>query len=435
MTVKLLQEKRAKLIADAREITNKATTESRDLTADEAGKVDSLLAEAEAVKVRIDREARLNAAEGELAAAAGAAPTAVGMSQRDLSSYSLTRAIATMATPGSPRAGIEFEISDEIAKRTGKPARGLYVPFEVQRAGARPGAERRDLTVGTATAGGHMVATNLEPGSFIDLLRNRLIVREAGATMLSGLVGSVAIPKQTGAATAYWVAENGAPTESQQTVGQVTMSPKTVGGFTDFSRLLLLQSTPSIDAMVQNDLARVLALAIDLAALHGTGSSNQPTGIASTAGIGSVAGGTNGLAPAWSHIITLETEVAQDNADIGALKYVSNAKVRGKLKQTEKASSTAQFVWNGTEMNGYPALVSNQVSSTLTKGTSSGVCSAIFFGNWSDLIIGEWGTLDLLVNPYTGADAGTVRVHAFQSIDIAVRRAESFAAMLDALTT
>ena len=181
----------------------------------------------------------------------------------------------------------------------------------------------------------------------------------------------------------------------------------------------------------------MLALEIDRAALHGSGSSNQPTGVAATSGIGSVAGGTNGLAPAWSHIVALETEVAIDNADIGALMYVTNAKVRGKLKTVEKASSTGQFVWadGDTPLNGYRSLTTNQVSSTLTKGTSSGVCSAIFFGNWSDLLIGMWGGLDLLVDPYTSSTTGTVRVTALQDVDVAVRHPESFAAMLDALTT
>jgi HK97 family phage major capsid protein len=297
-------------------------------------------------------------------------------------------------------------------------------------------ASGRDLVVGTPTAGGNLVATDLMSQSFIELLRNKMIVRAAGATVLAGLVGDVAIPRQTGGATAYWVAESGAPTESQQTVDQVALTPKTVGAFTDISRKLLKQSSIDVEMFVRNDLATVLALAIDLAALHGSGASNQPTGIASTSGIGSVVGGTNGLAPAWSHIVDLESEVAIDNADVGALAYITNPKVRGVLKQTEKASGTAQFVWErGSQpLNGYPAFVTNQVASNLDKGTSVGVCSAIFYGNWADLLIGMWGGLDVLVDPYTGGTAGTVRVIELQDVDIAVRHAQSFAAMLDALT-
>lgn len=357
--------------------------------------------------------------------------TDVGLTAREAKQFSFVRAIHALANPNDRRAqeaaAFEYECSRAASEQMGKAARGILVPSDVL---------KRDLSVGTTTAGGHTVATDLLAGSFIDLLRNRSYMMQV-ATVLSGLNGNVAIPRQTAGATAYWVAEAGAPTESQQAFDQVTLSPKTLGGFTDFGRRLMLQSSLDVEAMVRRDLATVLALEIDRAALHGSGSSNQPTGVAATSGIGSVAGGTNGLAPAWSHIVALETEVAIDNADIGSLMYITNAKVRGKLKGVEKASTTGLFVWESgdTPLNGYRALVTNQVSSTLTKGTSSGVCSAIFFGNWADLLIGMWGGLDLLVDPYTASTTGTVRVTALQDVDVAVRHPESFAAMLDALTT
>ena len=146
-----------------------------------------------------------------------------------------------------------------------------------------------------------------------------------------------------------------------------------------------------VESFVRNDLATVLALAIDLAAINGSGSNNQPTGILNTSGIGSVAGGTNGLAPAWSHLVDLESAVSIANADVGTLGYLTNAKVRGKLKQTSKVSGQNGFIWEAgnTPVNGYMAGVSNQVPSNLTKGSSSGVCSAILFGNFADLIIGQ----------------------------------------------
>lgn len=360
-------------------------------------------------------------------------PTAdIGMTDKDVRRYSVMRAINALANPGDANvqraAAFERECSDSASKIHGKSSRGLFVPFEVQ---------KRDLTVGTNNAGGFTVATDLLAGSFIDMLRNAMVLSRLGVRMLTGLVGQVAIPKQTGSATAYWVAENSAPTESQQVLAQVTMSPKTVGAFTDISRRLLLQSSIDVENMVQSDLATVLGLAIQLAAINGSGASNQPTGIMQTAGIGSVAGGTNGLAPTWDNIIDLETQVAVANADVGTLGYLTNAKARGKLKRTQKFSSTnGDPIWNTGDapLNGYQAAVTNAVPSNLTKGTSSGVCSAILFGNFADLMIGMWGGLDLMVDPYTGSTAGTVRVVALQDVDVAVRNAESFAAMLDALT-
>ena len=283
-----------------------------------------------------------------------------------------------------------------------------------------------------------MVATDLLASNFIDLLRNRMVLQAAGATMLTGLVGNIAIPRQTGGATAYWVAENNSPTESQQAVDQVPMTPKTVGAYTDIARKLIMQSSVDVEAFVRRDLSTVQALAIDLAGLHGTGASNQPTGVAITSGIGSVVGGSDGAAPTWANIVSLETEVAQDNADLGSLGYITNAKVRGKLKSTNNVANTAEMVWDArfpdTPLNGYRAPVSNQVRSDISKGNGTNL-SAIFFGNWSDLLIGMWGALDILVDPYTGSTAGTVRVVALQDVDIAVRHAESFAAMLDAVTS
>ena len=361
-------------------------------------------------------------------------PTAeIGMTEKEARQFSFLRAINALANPSDRKAqeaaAFEREVSEAVAQKVGRTARGFFVPVEVQ---------QRDLVVGTATAGGHTVATNLLAANFIDMLRNRLVVMNAGAQMLTGLVGNIAIPRQTGGATAYWVAENTAPTESQQAFDQVTMSPKTVGAYTDISRKLMLQSSIDVEAFVRNDLATVLALAIDLAAINGSGSGAEPRGILNTTGIGDVAGGTNGAAPTWSHIVSLETLVSVANADVGSMVYVTNAKVRGKLKTTQKVATYGDtMIWenNDAPVNGYRALVSNQVPSNLTKGTSTGVCSAIIFGNWADLIIGHWGALDLMVDPYTGSTAGTVRVVALQDVDIAVRQPASFAAMKDALTT
>lgn len=295
---------------------------------------------------------------------------------------------------------------------------------------------QRDLVVGTPTAGGNLVATELLASSFIDILVNQLSVMQMGATMLPGLQGNIAIPRATAGSTGYWVAENAGPTESQQAFDQVALTPKTAGAYVDYGRRLLLQASIAVEAFVRMDIARTMALMIDLAALAGTGASNQPRGVLNTSGIGSVAGGTNGLAPTWDHIVALETAVANANAPTGSLGYLTNTKVRGKLKTTQKFSGTnGQEIWQGGELNGARALVSNQVPSNLTKGSSSGVCSAILYGNWSDLLIALWGGLDIMLDPYAGSLAGTRRVIALQDVDVSVRYPVSFSAMLDALTT
>ncbi len=360
----------------------------------------------------------------------------IGLTKKEQQEYSVVRLINHLIDKTDPiardAAGFEIECGKAFEQKTRRSARGAFLP---------PDVFSRDLNVTTDAEGGYMVGTNLLASQMIELMRNKMMVEVAGATILSDLVGDIAIPKQSGAATAYWLGEADVITESQQTLAQLQLSPKTVGAWTDYTRKLMLQSSLTVENFVRTDLSRVLALAVDLAALHGTGSNDQPTGIAATSGIGSVAGGTNGLAPTYAHIISLETEVAQDNADVGRLAYMTNAKIRGKLKQVFTNATYGEIpLWQGGsapgigELNGYSSYVTNQVSSALTKGSSSGVCSAIFFGNWADLIVASWSGIDLLVDPYSLSTYGGIRVTAFKDVDVGVRHAQSFAAMLDALT-
>lgn len=373
----------------------------------------------------------------------GAAPVEaeapeIGLSEREMEQFSFVRAMNALANPRDHKAqesaSFEIECSRAAGERMKKDVQGIMVPADILKRSLVD--MKRDLNVATATAGGNVVSTDLLSASFIELLRNKAMMMQPGmATLMTDLNGNLAIPRQSGGATSYWVAESGAPAESEATFDQVTLSPNTIGAFTDFSRKLLLQSSIDVEAFVRGDLARTLALGIDAAAINGDGTGNQPVGILNTTGIGDVAGGANGLAAAWSHIVDLETAVAIDNADIGSLRYLTNAKVRGKLKQTEKAASTAQFIMaEGGELNGYEAMITNQVPSNLVKGASGAVCSASIFGNFADLLIGMWGGLDLTVDPYSNSTSGTVRVVALQDIDLAVRHAESFAAMQDILT-
>ena len=428
MDLETLKARHEELRALMQSVIDAAKAESRKLTDDEKADFDKFKAEAAEVRENVARLEELRAADGfEPVKNTATEDPSIGMDKKELRSYSLLRAIRAAVNKDWSDAGLELEASQAAAEKLPEQRGSFVVPHDVL-------MERRDLTKGTGT-GDQIVGTDFRPQSFIDLLRNRMVVREAGATVIDGLVGDFAVPKHSTGTTAYWVTEDGAPTESASAFTQVTMTPKTVAAYEDISRLLLKQSTPAAEDLVRNDMAKSLAIAMDLAALHGTGSNYQPTGIAATSGIGSVAGGANGAAPDWADIVGLETAVAIDNADVGEMAYVTNAAVRGKLKTTDKASGAAQFIWGaGGEMNGYRALVSNQVSSTLTKGTSTAVCSAIFFGAWSNLLIGLWGGLDLLVDPYSLSTKGQIRLVAFQSCDIAVRYAQAFSAMLDALT-
>lgn len=379
----------------------------------------------------------------------------IGMTERDVKQYSFLRALAAAADPVNAHVIAPFELE---CSRAAQNKRGdsrteresaLTIPVDVLSRGMSLSADaagsamrmlggRRDLTVGSATGGGNTVATDLLSGSFIELLRNGMVLNAMGATFLTDLNGNIAIPSQTGTATAYWVAESGSPTESQQTVGQVTMTPKTVVAYTDYSRRLLLQSSLDVEAFVRADLAAIIGLAIQDAALNGTGS-DQPTGILNASGIGAVVGGANGAAPTYENMVDLAAQIEIANASMGNLAYLTNSKVAGKLRKTPLLGNTVGMpTWTGAGdssiVAGYNARITNAMPSNLTKGTSVGVCSSIIFGNWADLMIGMWGGLDIMLDPYSGATSGAKRVVALQDVDIALRRVASFAAMKDALT-
>jgi HK97 family phage major capsid protein len=347
--------------------------------------------------------------------------------------YSLIRAIRAAATGDWSEAGLERECSRALQQQTGHTAKGFMMPMNL--------STRASQYVSSGSTGGSVVETTLLAEQFVDALRRQLRVAELGATMLPGLVGNVAIPRRTSTQSTYWVAESGTITSAATSFDQVSMSPKTVGALSSWSRILQLQSTPAIEDLLRADMVSQVAAAIDLAAIAGSGSSNQPRGILNTSGIGSVAGGTNGATITFDHLADLKREVAIDDADAPTAAFLTNSKVEAKLSKTQ--ATTGQYIIDPagvasgapTTVFGRRFAVSNQVPSNLTKGSASGTCSAVIYGNFADLLIGMWGATDVLVNPFgTGYTNGDVEIRIMQTVDIAVRHPESFAAMVDALT-
>lgn len=461
-----LRQTRSELVKQAKAILDGAEAASRDLNDEERGQYDGLTAKVSAMDSDIARFATAQRLVDDLSAPVGGGVKTdphIGMDDKDVRQYSLVRAIRAkmnaMSNPAALReAAFEMECSDAVAQKLGKQPQGFYVPFDwlnrsmeqardltqrdMSQALARMeqvAREMRALTVGSTTGGGYTVQTDLLAQNFIELLRNRMVLKRAGALTLAGLVGKITIPAQSAAATAYWVAENGAPTISQQTFGQIAMSPNTIGAYTDMSRRLLMQSSIDVEGFVRQDLSTILAIGIDYAGFNGTGAgNNQPTGLATLSGVGVTYAGNgtdnttnpNGAAPVWADLVNLETAVATANADMGALAYITNPKVRGKLKTVQKATYLP-FIWDqANEVNGYSAYVTNQISSAATKGTGTGL-SHLYYGNWNDFVIAMWGALDILVDPYTGSNAGTVRIVALQDVDMNVRHTASFARCVD----
>ena len=322
--------------------------------------------------------------------------------KRESSQFSVVEALKGLQS-GKGLQGRELEVNREIEIQSGKRTEGFYVPQNV----GWGGMKQRAYVAGTASAGGNLIATDLLESNFIDALRNRTIVGELGARYFPGLVGNVAIPKRATDNTAYWIGgdDSDSITESTGSFSQITMSPKTVGALTKYSHLMKLQSTPEIEQTIRNGFIAIIANAIDAAALNGSGSSNQPTGVIQTSGIGSVAGGTNGLAPTLDHLFDLKKAVAIDNADVGSAAFVTNAKVEAVLSKLKDGNSQYLLSPYGNEIGRQQIAsrrfeVTNAIPSNLTKGSGSNL-SAILYGNFADLYIGLFLELGILFDPFT----------------------------------
>ena len=340
--------------------------------------------------------------------------------------FSIVRAIAGAAGLAVD-AGREREISAEVARRSGRSFQGIAVPMEAL---AGP-AEQRVFTTGLPAGGpgSNIIATNLLADQFIDRMRAALVIKRLGARILSGLTGNVAIPRLKGSATAGWVAENTALTASDPQLDQISLTPKHAGALTEFSRNMLLQASPDVEQLVRADLAAILAQALDIAAISGTGTSNMPRGILNTSGIGSVALGTNGAAITYDNIVDLIGQVQDQNAEMGNA-FLSNYKVRRavlKLKDTTNKPLGEDVVFQGA-----PRAFTTNVPSNGTKGTGTNL-SSLIYGDFSQLLIGLWSELDILVNRYksTAYSKGNCQVRAMMTCDISVRHPESFAAITD----
>jgi HK97 family phage major capsid protein len=371
--------------------------------------------------------------------AAQVTDTTIGMSDKETQQYSIVRAIRMKADAGGgyKLEGLEKECHEAALKKSGRnlnDPKAFMIPEDVIRAkfrgeGFTPGRmNKRDMQAGVFAQGGAFVETEVLGSALIELLRNKMQVVNAGARTMAGLKNNCAIPRQTGASTAYWLGEIAAVTESDQILNQLLLTPHRLAANTAYSNLLLAQATLDAEAFVRMDLMKQLAIAKDLAALSGTGGA-QPIGIINTTGVGTQT--VTPGAPTWAQIVGCESTVAAANADFGALAYLVSAQGRGVLKQTPKIGTTFPiFMWEnpvdaskaaegeGT-VNGYRALATNQLN-TATNGDK------VIYGNWEDVIIADWEGWEVLVDPYTLSKNGEVQVTIFNFTDIGIRHPGSF---------
>lgn len=345
-------------------------------------------------------------------------PAGIGMSKKETSQYSVTRALRAAMSKDWSKAGMELEAHKAVMAAHGVNARSgssFFVPMEVQ---ARSlGFGRRDMTVAGVSGSQYLVSTDNQPGNFIDLLRNDSVVLSMGATRLTGLVGNITIPKMTAGGTAYWLADESTQiTESQATIGQLSLSPKNVAALTEISHQMMSQSSPDVETMVMNDLAQVLALAVDVAAIRGSGGSGQPQGIVGTSGVGTF---DTDATDSFGDVLGAQVDVMAANALRPGCAYVADRVSAALLMGRSRFANTDTPVWNGSllegTMAGFPCRASNQMAA-----------NTMLFGLWPSIVVAEWGQLELMVNPYSDFTRGLSAVRAWYAIDTGMRYPAAF---------
>ena len=360
------------------------------------------------------------------------APATIDAPVKEKRQYSLGRMIQAQATGDWRKAGFEREINDEIAKRVGHEARGVYVPDFAW-------GQRGPLS--TAATGGSasevvfddFVPTAHRGDMFIEALRARQVLGGLGATYMSGLTGRIKMPKLATGANAAFVEELAAVGDGAGTDGGVTLQPRTMGAYVDMSRLLVMESVPAIEQIVQNDLLASAADRTEFYAIQGSGSGGQPTGILNTSGVNNldISTGTDVDALTWADIINLVKLVEEDNGIVNgnAAGFLSHPAVKAKLASTAKVASTDSVMimndpWNN--LYGYNAAFTSNVPTNLDPGDGGNDASALIFGDFSQLIIAQFGAPSIMVDPYTNSTAGTVRMVLHAELDVGVRNAVSF---------
>jgi HK97 family phage major capsid protein len=430
-TLKQLREERAAIKGELDALYNTLTVEKRNMTAEEGTKFDATTAKIDALDVEIRRAEKME----EIARVAGA--PIVDSEEKEARAFSFSKLITEVGN--NKLSGLEKEMVEESqaeARSLGITPSGIYLSNKVMDIKMR---ESRTMSAGSATAGGNFIP--LEKVGFFDALYAKTVLDQLGATKLTGLSANVDLTGFSSGVSVAWAAETADAASGDPVTAARQLRPSRIAGYSDISKQLLLQNNQSIDQKIIESFIKALAVAIEAAAINGSGSSNQPLGLLGTSGINSVAMGTNGAVPSLAKVLELVAAVENANAGMNG-KFLINPKLVAKLKQTEISSGSGAMImsymayFNGLadQIDGKPVFSTTNCPSTLTKGSSSGVCSAMIYGDWSNLVVGQFGGVELVVDPLSQAIGNKTRVVVNQHVGIAVEQPAAFGAIVDLLT-
>lgn len=400
-----LIEKRSNTVNQMKAIADKASAENRDLTTEESTQFEQLKTEERSIQKQIDRAEYLRSLER--SAPADHIGDGHNKDFEKLKRSVSVQNIIRSQMNGRALSGAELEYNQEAEKRSGKKAQGAFIPFD---------ALETRATNNTTTAA-DLVATNHRPQDYIGALRASNIVRQMGVRTLTGLSGDVVIPKYGTGLSLGWVGEEEAVPESNMTFDSITLTPKHTGGKTEMSRQLIQQSSPDIESLIREDLSFLVAKNIDEAILAGTGV-KDPLGIINTLGV------LTGDTPAtWAEVLQLIQQIEDEN--ITNLQWLATSALKTTLAGIEKSAGTGQYLYQNGQVGELPF----KVSANMPAKTA-------ILGDFSQVLLGVWSEIDILVNPYAepAYSRGGVQVRAMATCDVAVRHPKAFLVLTDAVS-
>lgn len=341
--------------------------------------------------------------------------------------YNLLNVIRALAKDGRPDVGFEREISDQIAKANNRDARGFYVPESVL---VRAMTGKTNVASEITGNGAATVEKSLLASQYIDELVGATVLGAAGVATVGGLVGDIAIPKGS-AVAAGWIAEKDNAPSAEPTFSQVEGTPHTAAANAILSRRLVIQSSLAVQNLVGRLIMEAIGRAVETAAFDGTGSDNQPTGLANVTGVSSVA--MTAGKPTKANLVDFWEKVYTANAAGANMKFIGSPAVKALLCKTldyfgidATGNKATASVVGGI---GADYLCTREGKVEGFDFLMSALCDAkkLYFGNWSEMMICVWSGIDMIVDPYTYSAKGAWQVTAFQDCDVIVRHPQAFA--------
>jgi len=422
---------------------------AESVSADEKAQLDDALSEAEGLFNQANeadqREAKFRNLESLAKQPAGRVGTPI-LPHQDRNAtgngrhgYSLFRAIQGQIDAIQGRGqldGLEYEVHCELEKLRGKPAAGLIVPWDapVSRDLLPNNIHRRDLSTST---GAGAVGDYTMP-TMIDILRAKLPIVQLGASLITDQRQQFSLPRTTATVTTGNVATEGTTVAaSNPTIDDLSFTYHSIEAKTKLTRQFVLGSSVSAENYITDQIVKTVANKLQSDCLNGAGSSGAVKGLFKftngTEGIYVLAAGSNGAALTWANILSLVGNVNSANSGDDSQAFILSPKLASFFMGTVKVASQARFILDSDNMiAGYKYATTSLAPDNLTKGTSSGVCSAIGFGNWSDMIIGMFTGIDLFVDPYSAQPH--VNVTGAVDFDMHVAHPAAWAICVDALT-